>query len=174
MSVFLHQIAEFSDNLYGTTIFLTRFLYILSRTETKRSTKSSNRLYTFCANAMPVGDLGLYKSRPDGLGSFAKPQELPRGYLHLELINVLETHINLSCSLRCLMKVTGICNKINIKFDSYSLISVLSYLLSQKRKSIDFINFNLPHVSLFLLSFFSVLFSILFILKIYYRGTIQF
>ena len=34
------------------------------------------------------------------------------------------------------MKVTGICNKINIKFDSYLFISVLSYLLSKKGKSI--------------------------------------
>ena len=39
------------------------------------------------------------------------------------------------------MKLTGICNKINIKFDSYSFICVLSYLLSQKGKWIDFINF---------------------------------
>ena len=32
---------------------------------------------------------------------------------------VLEMHINSSCCLRCLMKLTGICNKINFKFDSY-------------------------------------------------------
>ena len=54
---------------------------------------------------------------------------------------VLEMHINVSCCLRCLMKLAGICNKINFKFDSYAFICVLSYLLSQKGKWIDFINF---------------------------------
>ena len=54
---------------------------------------------------------------------------------------VLEMHINLSCCLWCLMKLTGICDKINFKFDSYSFIFVLSCLLSQKGKWIDFINF---------------------------------
>ena len=39
------------------------------------------------------------------------------------------------------MKLTGICNKINFKFDSYSFICVLFYLLSQKGTWIDFINF---------------------------------
>ena len=47
---------------------------------------------------------------------------------------VLEMHIHLSCCLRCLMKVIGICNKINFKLDSYSFIRVLSYLLSEKEK----------------------------------------
>ena len=45
---------------------------------------------------------------------------------------VLEMHINLSCSLRCLMKLTGIRNKINFKFDSYS--SSVSYLICFHRK----------------------------------------
>ena len=69
---------------------------------------------------------------------------------------VLETHINFSCCLRCLMKVTGICNKINIKFDSYSFICVLSYLLSQKGKVDRFYKFS--HVSLFLSLFFQFYF----------------
>ena len=47
---------------------------------------------------------------------------------------VLEMHIHLSCCFRCLMKLTGICDKINFKFDSYSFICVLFYLLSQKGK----------------------------------------
>ena len=46
---------------------------------------------------------------------------------------VLEMHIHLSCCLRCLMKVIGICNKINFKLDSYSSMSCL--ICFQKKKS---------------------------------------
>ena len=50
------------------------------------------------------------------------------------ILVVLEMHIHFSCCLWCFMKLTGICNKINFKFDWYSFICVLSYLLSQKGK----------------------------------------
>ena len=39
--------------------------------------------YMFCANAPPRGNLGWYKSRPVGPGSFAKPQESPQGMFAL-------------------------------------------------------------------------------------------
>ena len=57
-----------------------------------------------------------------------------KSYSTANALRVLEMHIHLSCCLQCLMKLTGICNKINFRFDSYSFICVLSYLLSQKGK----------------------------------------
>ena len=75
----------------------------------------------------PWGNLGLYKPSQAGWDPLQNPGSCQGGgHSCLELIDVLERHINLSCCLRCLMKVTSICNKINIKFDSYSFICVLS------------------------------------------------
>ena len=109
------------------------------------------------------GNLGLYKSRPAGLGSFAKPRESPGGYSGLELTDVLETHINLSCCLRCLMKVTGICNKINVRFDSYSFICVLSYLLSQEvERFYKFLTLTFPVFPCFFYHIFSFIFHFIY------------
>ena len=73
-----------------------------------------------------------------------KVTQLPMPFVYINcspIPLVLEMPINLSCCLWSLMKLTGICNKINFRFDSYSFIFVLSCLLSQKGKWIDFINF---------------------------------
>ena len=69
-----------------TTIFLTRFLYMLSTTKTnwlRIAKKSSIYILPYTCLKFFVqmpglrGNLGLYKSRPGRLGSFAEPRELP-------------------------------------------------------------------------------------------------
>ena len=73
-----------------------------------------------------------------------KLTQVPRSFVFINwstITVVLETHINLSCCLRCLTKLTDICYKIKIKYNSYSFIYVLSYL---------------PCFSMFLLQFFQL------------------
>ena len=47
----------------------------------------------------PLGNLGLYKSRPTGLGSIAKPRELPGGIFALGIRDVYQFELLSSASV---------------------------------------------------------------------------